>query len=136
MYVHFGHDLIIVYRTLESGDRHLTVLVRGNMSYVPTPSRPTASQPPSQTGRASIQGETASANNYSSFGPTYETVDSGSPRQPERGSSHVSVRERYEFAEIHAETDSDVPDAVGASYEVPVNLGQSAVHEEYSHLQH
>ena len=106
------------------------------MSYVPAPSRSIASQPPSETGRAPTQGETASANNYSSFGPTYETVDSGSPRQPERGSSHVSVRERYEFAEIRAETDSDVPDAVGASYEVPVNLGQSAVHEEYSHLQH
>ena len=55
-------------------------------------------------------------------------------RQP--GRSQVPVRERYEFAEIHAETDSDVPDVVGANYEVSVNLGQSAVHEEYSHLQH
>ena len=109
------------------------------MSYVPAPSHPIASETHAQTGRAPTQGETASANNYSSFGPTYETVDSGSPRQPERGSSHVSVRERYEFAEIHAETDSDVPDAVSASYEVPINLGQSAVHEKhkgYSHLHH
>ena len=108
----------------------MTVPVRDNLSYVPTPSRSTASQPPSQTGRTPTQGE-ASANNYGSFGPTYETVDSGSPRQP--GRSQVPVRERYEFAEIHAETDSDVPDVVGV---VPVNLGQSAVYEKYSHLQH
>ena len=124
-----------ICRISESGERHLTVPVRVNMSYVTRPSHSTASETPAQTGRAPTQKE-ASANNYSSFGPTYETVDSGSPRQPERGSSHVSVRERYEFAEIHAETDSDVPDVVGASCEVPVNLSQSAVHEEYSHLQH
>ena len=97
-------------------------------------SRSTTSETPTQTGRAPTQGEAASANNYSSFGPTYETVDSGCPRQP--GRSQVPVRERYEFTEIHAETDSDVPDVVGANYEVPVNLGQSAVHEEYSHLQY
>ena len=125
-----------ICRISESGERHLTVSVHGNMSYVTRPSHSTASETRAQTGRAPTQGEAASANNYGSFGPTYETVDSGSPRQPERGSSHVSVRERYEFAEIHAETDSDVPDVVGASYEVPVNLSQSAVHEEYSHLQH
>ena len=103
-------------------DRHLTIPVSDNLSYVPTPSRSTASQPPSQTDRASTQGEAASAFNNSIFGPTYEAVDSGSPWQPER--SCLPVRERYEFAEIHIETDSDVLDTVGASYEVPVNLRQ------------
>ena len=127
-------DHACIHRISAFSDRHLTVPVRDNLSYVPTPSRSTASQPPSKTGRAPTQGEAASANNYSSFGPTYETVDSGCPRQP--GRSQVPLRERYEFTEIHAETDSDVPDVVGANYEVPVNLGQSAVHEEYSHLQY
>ena len=52
--------------------------------------------------------------------------------QVEGGTNRVNMRERYEFAEIHAETQNGAQEVM--DYEVPIpSVSQT---EDYSRLQH
>ena len=76
----------------------------------------------------------ATAPNYSSIGPDYESIESRRQVELEGGSNRVNMRERYEFAEVHAETDGQNGVQESMDYEVPVpSVSQT---EDYSHLQH
>ena len=80
----------------------------------------------------------AAAPSYSSVGPAYEALDSNRRQlEEEEGTNRVNMRERYEFAEIHAETDNLNGAQESQNYEVPVpsNLSGSDG-DEYSRLQH
>ena len=120
--------------------RSSTIPVRNNASY--------STQPPpavhlSAVSRAppQVRGSTAQSvcdvvPSYSSVGPAYEALESNR-RQLEEGANRVNMRERYEFAEIHAETNDLSGAQESQNYEVPVpsNLSGSGG-DEYSHLQH
>ena len=80
--------------------------MKENISYLRTPSRPTANVSPSQVDRANEQNVAASNANYRlSFDPAYENFNSLPGRRQQPGNQQVSISERYEFAEIHTETD-------------------------------
>ena len=113
-------------KTVDRGPRSSTMPVEENISYLRTPSRPTANVSPGQVDRANEQNMAASNPNYSSFGPAYESINSSRQQQ---GNRQVPISQRYEFAEIHTETDNRVQD-----YEVPRDSIVQA--QEYSHLQH
>ena len=108
------------------------------MSYLTTPSSRSATENSYQNDRATDQSVTAASNpNYSSIGPAYETLSNTTARQQRQGGGReIPISERYEFAEIHTDTDRRVQVGVSASdYEVPresVHIGD----EEYSRLQH
>ena len=113
--------------------RSTTIPVHNNSSYV---TQPSTSRPQPQALRlanpTAAQTEVgATAPNYSSIGLAYESIESRRQVQLEGGTNRVNMRERYEFAEIHAETDGQN----GAmDYEVPVpSVSQT---EDYSRLQH
>ena len=110
-----------------------TLPVRANMSYLTTPSSRSATENSYQNGNASA----VSNPNYSSIGPAYETLSNTTVgQQRQEGGREIPISERYEFAEIHTDTDRRVQVGVSASdYEVPresVHIGD----EEYSRLQH
>ena len=91
------------------------------------------------------------AADYSRIGPSYETINSSSPRRQRTGAAaernvgrnqnSARLSERYEFSESHlamisagaAGGPGGGEAAVHMDYEVPVQSGE---HEEYSHLQH
>ena len=115
--------------------RSTTIPVRNNASYVTQPS--TSRTPPQAVRpanpRATQPEGDATAPNYSSIGPDYESIESRRQVQVE-GSNRVNMRERYEFAEIHAETDGQNGVQESMDYEVPVpSVSQT---EDYSRLQH
>ena len=94
------------------------------------------------------------AADYSRIGPSYEIINSSSPRRQRKGPAagrnvgrnqdSARLSERYEFSEPHLAMISaraaggpgggiQGEAAVHMDYEVPVQSGE---HEEYSHLQH
>ena len=113
-------------KIVDRGPRSSTMPVEENISYLRTPSRPTTNASPGQVDRGNEQNVAASNPNYSSFGPAYESINS---RRQQQGNRQVPISQRYEFAEIHTETDNRVQD-----YEVPRDSIVQA--QEYSHLQH
>ena len=72
--------------------------------------------------------EDKSATNYSSLGPTYETIDSSRSD----GRNQVLISERYEFADIHHQVENNG----GVSTEKSVFPGQVIEEEDYAYLQH
>lgn len=66
--------------------------------------------------------------NYSSLGPTYETIYSRSSN----GRNQVLISERYEFADIQHQ----VENSGGVSTEENVFPGQVIEDEDYQYLQH
>ena len=119
-------DLSRLTKIVDRGPRSSTMPVEENISYLRTPSRPTANVSSGQVDRANEQNVAASNPNYSSFGPAYESINSSRQQQ---GNRQVPISQRYEFAEIHTETDNRVQD-----YEVSRDSIVQA--QEYSHLQH
>ena len=110
-----------------------TLPVRANVSYLTTPSSRSATENSYQNDR---NASAVSNPNYSSIGPAYETLSNTTARQQQQeGGREIPISERYEFAEIHTDTDRRVQVGVSASdYEVPrdsVHIGDS----EYSRLQ-
>ena len=116
-----------------------TLPVRANVSYLTTPSSRSATENSYQNDRATDQSVSAVSNpNYSSIGPAYETLTTTRRQQRQEGGREIPISERYEFAEIHTDTDRRVQVGVSASdYEVPresVHIGDED--SEYSRLQH
>ena len=108
-----------------------------NISYTTTPSRSTTNRPQAVT--ATGQGGTGPAAEYSSFGPSYEALNSRR-QQPVATRNLVSARlsERYEFSDTHlaaAGGRGSVQREVAMDYEVPQNSRQIEL-DEYSHLQY
>ena len=66
--------------------------------------------------------------NYSSLGPTYETIDSRSSD----GRNQVLISERYEFADIQHQ----IENSGCVSTEESVFTGQVSEEKEYAYLQH
>ena len=126
------------YRSSQPVDRNSTdVAVRRNISYAATPSRSTTSGPQA-TVRATDQGETGPAAEYSSFGPSYEALNSR--RQQPVAAVSARLSERYEFSDAHLAaaggSGAGVQGEVAMDYEVLQNSRQNEDHDEYSHLQY
>ena len=139
--------LLFILTTLRSAkpvEKNTTDMSVGrNVSHATTPSHSTASGPQAQVVRAATgQGETGPAAEYSSFGPSYEALNSRR-QQPMAARNQVSARlsERYVISDAHLEAPGSggVQGEVAMDYEVPQNLRQNGEHDdhdEYSHLQH
>ena len=125
------------------GENMIDMPVGRNISYVTAPSSSTTSGPQAtQAVRTTDQGGTGPAAEYSSFGPSYEALNSRR-QQPVAARNQVSVglSERYVFSDTHLEAagSGGVQGEVAMDYEVPQNLQQNGEHDdhdEYSHLQH
>ena len=137
--------LLFTLTTLRSAkyvDKNTTDMSVGrNISYATTPSRSTTNGPQAVT--ATAQGETGPAAEYSSFGPSYEALNSRR-QQPVAARNRVSARlsERYEFSDAHlaaaAGGRGGVQGEATMDYEVPQNSRQlqNGENDEYSHLRH
>ena len=120
--------------------------VHSNRSYVQAPVHTGASNSTtkargdccSQAATVTVE-DGASAPDYSSFGPDYESIDSSGPKQPQRRGEVPAGRlsQRYEYSEAHLATLNE-EGLDGANYEVPLNLRQNMTteSEDYSHLKH
>ena len=138
-YLHWSSCVCLHCRSSQAVDGNSTdVAVRRNVSYTTNPSRSTTSGPQA-TVTATGQGETGPAAEYSSFGPSYETLNSRR-QQLMAARNLVSARlsERYAFSDAHLAAVAGVQGEVevGMDYEVPQNSRQNGDHDEYSHLQH
>ena len=129
-------------RSSQSVDENTADMPVGrNVSYVTAPSHATTSgHQATQAVRAPSQGETGPAAEYSSFGPSYEALNSRR-QQPVAARNQVSVRlsERYEFSDAHLTAAGSRGGVQGEScmdYEVPQNSRRNEEHDEYSHLRH
>ena len=121
--------------------------VRSNLSYVKIPDSHTSNSTTKAKGDCPSrvvtvnQLEGGAGPDYSSIGPDYETIDSGSG-QSQRKNQVPAVRlsEKYEYSEVHQATlNENAPEGLGsASYEVLLNLRQnmSTASGDYSHLKH
>ena len=105
--------------------RSTTMPACNNSRYVTQPAPVSTLRTPRQAVRpanltaAQPEADTTTPN-YSSIGPAYATVDTRRQVQQEGGTQNrVNMRERYEFAEIHAETDGQDIVQGSMDYEVP-----------------